>query len=223
MKLDKYSAPSNGIRRQFSKLGGSDFDRMITYLFELDRSMQNQKSILKESHKEELRLFPNAVELTNSVYQEYYNNYDTHFVSLLLNSALVTSYSIFESVFQKVCFFAAESRCIAIKKDHFKGMRITERCKAFIQEEVGMDLSEIEDEWSKLVISQQMRNKIVHHASIIPRGNDQLREHAEINPHLIIEQIPGTDDFAFFITNRNYIYEYLSNSSSYLLYILMRL
>lgn len=220
MKLDKYAEPDEKVKRIFSEMGGNDFDRMRTYLFELDRSMRNQKILLKQSHKAELEMFPNAAKMTNSVYETHYENYDTHFIGILLNSALITSYSLFESIFKEVCLYAAEIRNIEIKKDHFGTRNITGGYKKFIETEIGIDLSEIEEYWNQLVLSQRLRNKIVHHSATIPEG-DQLTEYVITNPN--IESKNTNDKVTFFIKDRLFLFEYLVVSSSYLLWILMRI
>ncbi|MFN8343184.1 MAG: hypothetical protein U0V64_16100 [Cyclobacteriaceae bacterium] len=220
--MDKYTPPNKTVLKLFSKMGGGHFDQMRTYLFEMDTSMRNQRASLNESLKEELVLFPNAKDLTEHVYQRHFENYDSHFVWLLLNSALVTSYSVFEDLFQKVCFYSSELRGIKLKKDHFGAGNIVERCKKFIETEIRLDLSEVEDEWAKLVLCQGIRNKIVHHSGRIPAGNISLTEHAKTNPHLTTEKTKGSRDVTIFITHRIYIYDYITIASSYLLWILIR-
>lgn len=220
MKLDKYAQPDEEIKRIFSEMGGNDFDRMRTYLFELDRSMRNQKMLLIQSHKAELEMFPNATKMTNSVYETQHENYDTHFKGILLNSALITSYSLFESIFKEVCLYAAKMRNIEIKKDHFSTRNITGGYKKFIETEIGIDLSEIEEYWNQLVLSQRLRNKIVHQSATIPES-DQLTEYVITNQYIDSKSI--NEKVTFFIKDRLYLFDYLVISSSYLLWILMRI
>lgn len=223
MALKTYSPPDETTKQLFSKLGGDDFDRMRTYLFDMHTSMQNQKHRLNQSHEEELKLFPLATELTNRVHRQYQENYDKHFVGLLLNSAHVASYSLFEVTFKKVCFHAAKQKGLSIKADHFGTSRITENCKKFIEKDIGLNLSKIEKYWKRLLLYKEMRNKITHHAATIPVGNKPLRRFARNNEYIHVHNPRTTKELSFYIKERLFVYDFLEISSSYLLWILMRI
>lgn len=223
MTLKTYSAPTAATRQLFSDLGGDDYDQMWTFLYEMHNSMQNQKYLLERNHKEELKLFPMSTELTNRVHKQYQENYNMHFIGLLLNSTYVASYSIFEMMFKRVCFYAAEKRNIVIKPDHFRAAKITWNCKDIIQQQIGLDLAKIERHWKRLVLFQELRNKITHHAATIPIGNKPLRAFVRRNEHIHIHNPRTTRELTFYIRDRNFTYDFMDTSRSYLLWILMRI
>lgn len=223
MKLDTYSPPGENIKELFRSMGGDDFDRMRTYLFDMHNSMQNQKHLLQKSYEEELKLFPNAVELTTRVHRQYQENYDTHFVGVLLNSSLAASYSLFEVTFKKVCHYVADKNRIPLKKDDFGIAGIVDKCKNFIATETTVNLPEIEQYWNRLLLFRQARNKIVHHAAMIPSDNKVLLEFLREGNYVHIYHDGNTNEFTFYIKDRLFVYDFLEISSSYLIWILMRL
>lgn len=132
------------------------------------------------------------------------------------------SYSLFEIVFKRVYFYAAVQRGITVKENQFGASKITERCKTFIEKEIGIDLGKIERYWKLLVLSQGLRNKIIHHAGTIPAGNKELRKHVRKNPHIELVDPRSRKELIFHIKDQLYIFEFLEISSSYLIWILMR-
>lgn len=218
----KYASADEHTQKIFNMLGGKDFDRMRDYFYNMKLSLINQKALFQDSHKEELKIFPNATTLTNFVYGQRYENYDNHFLWILYNSGLVSSYSLFEIVFKNVCFYLAEVNGKVIKKDHFRRSKITENCKTFIETEIGLNIKPINKYWKQLVLAQQLRNKIVHQSASIPPGNTALRKYVRTNKSFYLANPRTTKDLDFVIKDPAFLFEYLTNSKSYLLWILMR-
>jgi hypothetical protein len=223
MKLKVYSPPDEKAKQVFRSLGGDDFDQMRTYLFDMYRSMQNQKELLKQSHTEELKLFPLATDLTNRVHAQYLKNYEIHFVGLLLNSAHVASHSIFEIMFKKVCQYSAKKNSIEIPSSYFGTSGITYKCKHFIEHRIGLDLSQIDKHWKRLTLFLELRNKITHHAATIPVDRKALRKFARANEYIQLNNPRSTKELSFYIKDRLFVYDFLDTSSSYLIWILMRI
>jgi len=220
--LEKYAPPSEQNRQLFSQLGGDQFDQLRTYLYEMSNMIGNQKVKLRQSHQEELELFPLGRDLTNKVYLRHYINYDSHFVGILFNSSLVSAYSIFESVFVIVCEYASELKSVPIYRSKLKTGNLVKNCKDFIEKDIGLDLSQIEEYWDELASAQKLRNKIVHHSATFSTSNEPLIKHIEASDYLHIEKAID-EELSFYIKDKMYLFDYIETSSSYLLWILMRL
>src|SRR5688500_16813475 len=130
MEIPSPYTPESRATRNFYKLGGGQFHALKLYLRDMKTSMMNQRGLLQKNHEEELTRYPDMWQMIDEVYNCYYRNFDKQFHAILMNSAFVAAFSLFETMFKKVCIFSASKYSISPRIE-FRN-RIIDQCNNYI-------------------------------------------------------------------------------------------
>jgi hypothetical protein len=206
----------------YRKLGGYDFHRMQLYLRDMKGLMAYKKGLLKESHKEELKLYPGAAWLIDDVYAKDYANYDRHFLGILHNSTFLSAYSLFEARFKDLCMFAARKRRISIVDDEFYGDNSVRRCQNFLKTNFRLKMKAVKPYLVVLDRHTELRNRIAHHQATIPVPNEALTNFVRKNKHIRLRRLRGKKNRPFEIKDHLYVHYFLKLTEDQLLWLLMR-
>ena len=119
-------------------------------------------------------------------------------------SSLVIIFSYFEKLFKEIVNAIRNERQIKIRINDIEGSDI-EKCYKYLSLIIGYDLSNLNEEWSKICDYQKIRNLIVHHFGEVPEGKitDILRI-IESSPHLELNRINNE----IFIVNEQYLIDF---------------
>jgi hypothetical protein len=224
MKLSQLNSKEEKARRVLYKFGGYDFHRMKLYLGDMQNLFTRQKENIKKRHTAEIERYPaSSWQLIDEVYEAHYRNYDIDFVGILLNSSFISAYSLFEVIFKQVCVYAAKKRRVEINVNEFSGSDVIGKCKMFIERNVGIDLSPLNEHWSNLMTHRKLRNSITHDSATIKPNNQFLEAYARSNEYIQIRRPRSKKATNFFIKHHYYVVEFLDLSRDYLLWMLMEL
>lgn len=224
MKIPDFSDIEERARRVFyGKLSGYDFHRMRLYLRDMKDLMGYKKDKLKETHKEELKLYPGAAGLIDDVYKNEAENYSRHFAGILHNSTFLSAYALFEARFADLCMFAARKAGIAFEEDKFSGDNSVRQCQNFLKVNYSLRMKAVKPYSSALDRHTELRNRIAHHQATIPVSNEALTAFVRENHYIRLLRLRGKKLRPFEIHDPLYIHYFLELAEHYLLWMLMRI
>jgi hypothetical protein len=153
--------PEERAKHQFNKLGGYEFHYMKLYMLNVRKMMDNQLKVIAKSRSKDLLQHPQAEQDIEEYYKKKRLDYNTNFVGLLLNSSLVTSVSLFEVMFKRVCMYADYRTRNKFDEPY---QQVNENCKGYLKD-IGLKVYENDSNWKKINEYIKVRNLITHHAT----------------------------------------------------------
>ncbi len=136
----------------------------------------------------------------------------------LYNSQLLTYYAFFETWLKKMCEYHYKLGLNDIGVNDLSGRNYIEKSKRYFKKVAGFQLEDLEQEWERIQIIQQVRNLIAHNnSSIIKNSKLKIKEQPQfllIKNEKLIKLDLSTGDF--FIQDSSYLLEVLDLFQSYL-------
>ena len=114
------------------------------------------------------------------------------FSSLLNNLFFIMSYSIFERNFYEICSYCQneEDEQTSVKDVNVKGY--IDQCRKYIVDAIGVNLSNIQNEWSEVKKYQKIRNSLAHNNGVLGKPDKNLMDFIERNKYIKIHESTKT-------------------------------
>ncbi|MGA2405283.1 MAG: hypothetical protein ABSF81_00845 [Bacteroidales bacterium] len=114
---------------------------------------------------------------------EYYIDdiikYDQTYIEILMNSTFISSYSLFENSFCRICKHAQKEKGKQINLNDLSGKGINQ-CKKYIEKVIEIDLSSLYTEWEEIQNYNKVRNLIVHNSANFEKDKSKALERQEM-------------------------------------------
>lgn len=101
-----------------------------------------------------------------------------------MNSTFITSFSLFESSFNRICKYAQKEKGIKLSLEDINGHGIIEKCKKYIEKVIETDLNSLNENWIKLKNYNKIRNLIVHNSANFKKDKSKPSEEQDLYPLL---------------------------------------
>ncbi|HEY0740312.1 MAG TPA: hypothetical protein VGD40_02585 [Chryseosolibacter sp.] len=194
-----------------------EFGTMREFVDDINRFLTGETERVKKRIEDEIKESP---ELANEIVEYSIDDlvkYGEEFVGILLNSSLVAAYSLFEKSLVKICDLAEHE--FNVSRSKLKGkISIIGRCKAYIQNDLKISLSDLDASWDKIEQYREVRNLITHEDSRIKKVKGQTIEQNKLYPYFDSQKknISLKHSGKFYISNHAYINEFCNLGESYL-------
>jgi len=218
MKLSVLETPEYKADRQLLKLGGYIFHRMVQFLNTMNNGIQEESTKIDRRYEDYLAKYPDQGQMILEDYERTKSDNDKHFAGILLNSSLVASASIFESMFNVVCRHIAYKTRTKFDPD----LRHTILTFHKYLCDTGLDIKAIEIHFNHIKLIFQVRNLIAHRgATFNDSTNSHVIKHIKSSKHIKVHSRRHGKPSTFIITDRLYIIEFLHYCRNYLTAVLM--
>jgi len=215
--------PEEVFKVMYDLLINNSFDRMKTYVKESHDLMRFKKDQMMVNFKEELEVFPNAQGLTTRVYAEHFENYDRQFIAILMNSAFISAYTLFEVIFEKICNFAESRYKLRLSASELSGNGIIGKSKKYIEKVAGVNLDAVGEYWKQIDTCRKLRNSIIHEQGVVKSTNNFLTQHVRSHAHIALFNPIETSTTTFYIKDTQFVIEFCELAHDYLSYVLQEL
>lgn len=206
----------------------SEIDSFKEYIIDNRNNIKKLQDSFNLMIEEQKKKYPDNIEDLYESYESQYYNYLEFYPATFNNSTLLSLYSLFEFNFKNLCITLQNNAQFKIKLEDINGQGHIDISRKYINLVAGIDLTELEATWQKIIVYQQLRNCIVHNnSSILKKKNQDIKNiktldiYKEIkkNPNLKINEGNGT----FIISNDQFLLDFLDLIEKYLLSILKKL
>lgn len=144
-----------------------ELDSLNNYIDDIAENIYQKQTELEKLHAETRDDSPDFAEELDSYFSDEYHRYHQLFPTFAYNSTLVSQFSFFESRLKILCELDQSKNFSPIKLSDLAGKDI-DKCKKYLQKVVGLNFSDVQNNWKKITDIQNLRNNIVHNASVIP-------------------------------------------------------
>lgn len=205
------------INRQFAEIKD--------YIEETNNLIKIEQKRIEKFISNELKDIENEDEARDVVefYIEDFDKYDKTYRELLMNSTFVTSFSLFEHSFFRICQYAQKEKESILSVSDLSGNGIASKCKKYIEKGLGVNLSSLNTTWQEITNYNKIRNVIVHNASNFKKEKNQPIEKQElfplINGNPYIKQKYEHMGY-FYIQDSKYITGFCNDAENYLLNVI---
>ena len=202
----------NILQKEFSEI--KDFvnetkDLISSKQKELEKYINNEikKSVHPDSEQEIVDFFIDD-----------FIKYDRTYIELLMNSTFISSYSLFESSFSRICKHAQKEKGTQINLNDLSGKGINQ-CKKYIEKAIEIDLSSLCTNWQEIQNYNKVRNLIVHNSANFEKDKNKALENQEMysfiasNPFI---QIKREGRGYFYIKDYQFIIIFCDKAESFL-------
>jgi len=201
------------INRQFAEIKD--------YINETEKLIQNEQNKVGKFIDNELKGLEYEDEARDVIefYIEDFDKYEKTYKELLMNSTFVTSFSLFEHSFLRLCKYAQKEKESILSVSDINGKGVV-KCKTYIEKGLGIDLSALNSSWQVITDYNKIRNVIVHNASNFKKKKSQAIEKQELfslinrNPYLVQKY---ENMGYFYIQDSQYIIKFCIDAEKYLL------
>lgn len=148
----------------------------------------------------------------------YYKNYSK---DTIFKSTFLISYSFFENRFVEICKRSRDTLSLRLRLKDLHGQSEIEKCYLFLNKVAEIDLSKVNNEWSRIQDFRKIRNCIVHHYSNIV--TEQAKGIAEQKLYSTVSRFENLNlfDSGFFsIEDESFIQDFLNKLYSFIFPIL---
>lgn len=205
------------ISRQFAELRD--------YINETNDLIKNEQTKIEKFVNEELNGLEDSDEAREVIefYIEDIDKYAATYTELLMNSTFVSSFSLFESSFVRICNYGQKEKNIIISVADLGGNSIASKCKKYVEKGLVVDLEDLNNDWKDLTDYNKIRNLIVHNASNFKREKDksidkqQMYSFVSKNPY--IKQKHEKHGF-FYINDNQFVIDFSNKAEKYLLNVI---
>ncbi len=198
------------------------FAEIKDYIKETDKLIQIEQKKVEEFINNELKGIEDEYEASEVVmfYIEDFDKYDKTYKELLMNSTFVTTFSLFEHSFLRICQYAKKEKGSILSVSDLNGNGVVHKCKKYIEKALRIDLSSLNSSWQTITNYNKIRNVIVHNASNFKKKDNIPIEDQElfllINGNPYLKQKYEHLGY-FYIKDSQYIIDFCSDAEKYLL------
>lgn len=107
MKIPSPYSKKSRTDKNFYRVGAGSFHQMRLYLESMDDLLEVQRRRIKRDRSMQLKKYPQDLQLIEEFYANDLARVDSYFKVILLESAFIASFALFESVFERVCYRTA--------------------------------------------------------------------------------------------------------------------
>jgi len=193
------------------------------YIFEMERAIGLAMQLEDERLDEYLDKFPQDGQAIAESFEGTKYHYQNTYRHLLRRSALISTYSLFESMGAILCKFAKEYRKASLGWEDIYAHGDIDAHKKYLTKVIGLDLAHLESIWDEINVYRKVRNLIVHnHSNIIEKPQKPLNKQplfqmmTHKDSYLFVDHRTGN----FAISNNEYVFHLSSIASRYLLDVL---
>ena len=201
----------------FSALGNKrrmfeQFYSIKDFIVENEKQIENREKKLLNLLKEDIAENPDRIkDDLSKLYQEDIQAYP----SFTYNAYFMSSYSLLEYFFNKICIDLQNELELKIKVKDLSGNGSLSRSKNYLTKILLLDLTDLDKEWIQITKYQKIRNLIVHENSSIPfEENGPSKMLKLINEFKSLE-VNEKEGF-FKIKEAKFLFDFISLSESFL-------
>lgn len=141
---------------------------------------------------------------------------DVEFVQRFRNSVIVQAFSFLETELKKFCYNHAKQFSKEYTIDDLRGNNELDKAKKYLKRSANIDLTTNQNQWKYIDNYRKLRNKIVHHNSILfDRDNDFKALKDFSNENFELKQL-GIHGFEIIIDKKNFLFNSLKEIEQFL-------
>lgn len=148
---------------------------------------------------------------------KYYNIFPTY----TFNPMLLVIYGFFESWMKKLCMLHHRKGFNKISVDDLAGNNYIEKSRRYLELVAGLSFDSKDEQWKRITLIQQIRNRIAHHSSNIKKYPEKTVESQPLYPEIRkmpeIELDGETGDF--YIAQKSFLSNTIDLLQNYLVRI----
>lgn len=182
-------------------MGLNNFEVLLDYEYGAINSFLNESEIIIKRKEQELE---NKIEEWNAE-RSFYNNapdsfdrYETDIVEfnqfspLLNNSFFLMSYSIFERNLFEISSYCQLEEEKQISAKDIKGKGYIDQFRRYLDLVIGVDLTNIKNEWAEIEKYQTIRNAIAHKNGVLNDIDKNLKDFIDLNQSISLDEVNKT-------------------------------
>ncbi|WP_323758442.1 hypothetical protein [Roseivirga sp.] len=154
-----------------------------------------------------------------------YWKYDKMFSKFTYNPMLLSIYGFFEHWLKRLCEFDNRKGLSNISVSDLAGRNYIEKSRIYFEKVAEIPLSELESDWKRIQIVQQIRNLITHNDSNLfkndskKNGNQELFKILKTEEHIEFDEKSGE----FYIKHKNFILDLVNIVERYLKTVIFKI
>lgn len=197
-----------------------EINSLKEFIEETDLHIKDNRTRIEDMAKEGKAKYKDDPDALNEMYdflEDDYNKYKTVFVKIHLNTAFVSSVSLFEYFLKRICYTYYKE--FKLKVDDIKADGNVSAYRKYLEKVVELDLSSLDEKWNTLLKYNQVRNSIVHEYSDAWKKKDKPLDQQPVyqfisrSPHIKIER---PEYGRFYIQDKQFILDFLGVAHEYL-------
>ncbi|WP_372643471.1 hypothetical protein [Ancylomarina sp.] len=143
--------------------------------------------------------------------------YQDTYIELLMNSTFITTFSLFESSFHRICEYLQNDNQLTLSD--FKGIGGIDKYRKYIEKIVELDLTSLNQKWVTIKNYGKVRNLIIHNSANFKKDKSKKLEEQEMysfitfNPSIQLKTFRKGN---FYINDHKFINDFCDIGESYL-------
>lgn len=181
------------------------------------REIENEKKKFKKKH-DDLHLIKLSKDIYNGIVTFGSSTDKIYLPNYFNSSSLLLVFAMLEDTSRELGKIAKEITGSKLSLKNINEPNSVKKVKTYLEKHIGIDLSEINSAWGKIIMYNQVRNCIIHHNSKV---NDNAKE--GLKRYLEEEDRIKFEEGQFSITDSKYVEEFLEVSLEFLVHISFKL
>lgn len=209
MKIPSPYSKKSRTDKNFYRVGAGSFHQMRLYLESMDDLLEVQRRRIKRDRSMQLKKYPQDLQLIEEFYASDLARVDSYFKVILLESAFIASFALFESVFERVCYRTAYKYFENPEFNSEPG--IINKYRNYLYSVLRKDFSAADNSWQTILRYSELRNVLAHHGSVI-----QKKDVALLLPFL---KIRNSVKYQVSIEDKKFVFRFLKVASEFVRHI----
>lgn len=203
-----------------------EYNHMIKFIDHSTEGLGLQKKAVKRDYERAANKDPIYWQAIYEIRDEELNRFETNYATILRNSFFVGCYSLFESCLLNICLLLEKEKASSGAKKYKRqsDKSYVESCKIYLEQQMGLDLSNVTKEWNFIDDAREIRNLITHQNAQI--ASSTVAELKKSKSYKILSKIESfrinTKHRSFKLVDNVYLLDFCHQSRTFLREIVRR-
>jgi hypothetical protein len=196
------------------------FREIKDFILEMSASIEDKKKELGIFIDKEIKRSKNDQEAIIDHFMEDIIKYEETYVEILMNSTFISSFSLFESAFIRICKYSKLERGCQLSLSDMRGNGVS-LCYDYMKKVIAIDLDSLNEQWNSISKYNKVRNFVVHNSARLINENEKnskLQKHELFNfmsENPFIE-FKNHGKGRFYIKDHQFIIDFCEKAESFL-------